>query len=247
MLAVDIGNSRASFGHFSGAAPVARSSLPLARLEEADGPAWRAALALPPGPGRACIASVQPDAARALAARLRAGGWEVRTLGVELPLTELLPGPLPQGVGADRVVNALAAHQRFGAALVFDCGTALTCEVVDADGRLLGGSISPGLGLAARVLAERTALLPEVRLDGEPPALIGADTVGAIRAGLLYGWRGLVEGLLRRLRAELGPWPAVLTGGDAPRLLALPGPWPAPAPVLDPWLTLRGVCLAGRR
>lgn len=126
----------------------------------------------------------------------------------------------PRELGPDRVANAVAAIARWGSPVfVFDFATALTVDVVDARGDYAGAIIAPGIEVAAEALARRTARLRRIDLVA-PPAAIARDTEGALRSGLVFGYLGLVEGLLARLRAELGPAPAIATG-DAPWLAAL--------------------------
>jgi len=120
----------------------------------------------------------------------------------------------PHEVGADRLVNAVAAYARTGAAcVVVDFGTAITYDVVSADGEYLGGIITPGIEISLDALSERAAKLPRVELT-EPRAVIGRSTVEAIRSGIAFGFAGQVEGIVRRLRAELGEHTHVIaTGG----------------------------------
>jgi type III pantothenate kinase len=122
----------------------------------------------------------------------------------------------PHEVGADRLVNAVAAYDRVGdTCIVVDFGTAITYDVVSAAGEYLGGIITPGAEISIDALYERAAKLPKVELV-EPRALIGKSTVEAIRSGIAYGYAGQVEGIVRRLRAELGAdAKVILTGGLA--------------------------------
>lgn len=146
----------------------------------------------------------------------------------------------PSEVGADRVVNAVAAYHRYGGpACVVDLGTATTFDLISADGDYLGGAIAPGVGIAAEALFERTAKLPRIDLV-RPPSAIGKNTVQAMQSGLLFGYVGLVEGLVARFRAELGPEMRVIATGGLASLIA------AETPVIeavDPWLTLEGLRL----
>jgi type III pantothenate kinase len=122
----------------------------------------------------------------------------------------------PREVGADRLVNAVAAYDRLGGpCVVVDFGTAITYDAVSAAGEYLGGIISPGAEISIEALSERAAKLPKVEL-AEPRSLIGKSTVDAIRSGIVYGFAGQVEGIVRRLREELGPsTPVIATGGLA--------------------------------
>jgi type III pantothenate kinase len=126
----------------------------------------------------------------------------------------------PHEVGADRLVNAVAAYERVrDACVVVDFGTAITYDAVSADGEYLGGIITPGAEISMDALYERAAKLPKVEL-AEPRALIGKSTVEAIRSGIAFGFAGQVEGIVRRLRAELGAETTVIaTGGLAGALV----------------------------
>lgn len=146
----------------------------------------------------------------------------------------------PRDVGADRVVDAAAVQALYGPpACVVDFGTATTFDAVSADGDYLGGAIAPGIGIAAQALFERTSKLPRVELT-RPPSAIGRNTTHAIQSGLLFGYVGLVEGMVARFRAELGPEMKVIaTGGLAPIIAAETDL----IQIVDPWLTLAGLRL----
>jgi type III pantothenate kinase len=122
----------------------------------------------------------------------------------------------PREVGADRLVNAVAAYERVGdTCVVVDFGTAITYDAVSAAGEYLGGIITPGAEISIDALYDRAAKLPKVEL-AEPRALIGKSTVDAIRSGIVYGFAGQVEGIVARLRRELGAATTVIaTGGLA--------------------------------
>jgi type III pantothenate kinase len=126
----------------------------------------------------------------------------------------------PHEVGADRLVNAVAAYERVSdACVIVDFGTAITYDAVSPDGEYLGGIITPGAEISMDALYERAAKLPKVEL-AEPRALIGKSTVEAIRSGITFGFAGQVEGIVRRLRDELGPDTKVIaTGGFAGTLV----------------------------
>ncbi|HWR14416.1 MAG TPA: type III pantothenate kinase [Terriglobales bacterium] len=123
----------------------------------------------------------------------------------------------PLEVGADRVVNSVAAFEKYGGpCVIVDFGTATTFDAVSAKGEYLGGVICPGIGISAEALFERTARLP--RVDTRKPArVIGTNTVASMQSGLFYGYLGLVDGILARLLGELGKdTKVVATGGLAP-------------------------------
>ncbi len=145
-----------------------------------------------------------------------------------------------KGVGADRVVDAAAVQKMYGGpACVVDFGTATTFDAITAEGDYLGGAIAPGIGIAAEALFQRTAKLMRVDL-ARPPAAIGRNTVHAIQSGLLFGYVGLVEGMVARFRKELGPDMKVIGTGGLVDLIA------AETDVIQikaPWLTLDGLRL----
>ena len=123
---------------------------------------------------------------------------------------------VPSEVGADRIVNSVAAFARYGGpCVIVDLGTAITFDAVSASGRYLGGLIAPGINIAIEALFAKTARLPMVDFR-EPGKLIGTNTVASIQAGLYYGAVGLIDGILERLIEELGPQTRmVATGGQA--------------------------------
>lgn len=147
--------------------------------------------------------------------------------------------PRPATIGPDRLANAVAARERFGApVVVIDFGTAVTFDVVNPDGAYVGGIIAPGLAAMTDYLHEKTALLPRIRIR-EVSGAIGRSTTDAMRIGAVHGYRGLIRGLLGELRKELGRrrLPVVATGGYA-RLMAAGLP---EIQAVAPHLTLEGV------
>jgi len=122
----------------------------------------------------------------------------------------------PKEVGSDRIVNTLAAHELFGGpAIVVDFGTSTNLDVVSAQGEFLGGALAPGIEISLDALAARAAQLRKVELV-RPRSVIGKNTVEALQSGALFGFAGQVDGLVRRIVAELGPVNAVIaTGGLA--------------------------------
>lgn len=149
----------------------------------------------------------------------------------------------PAAVGADRIVNVAAAYHLYqGPAIVIDMGTATKFDVVSAAGEFCGGAIAPGLELAADALASRAAKLSHVALAA-PPQTLGRNTIHAMQAGLVFGYVGLIEGLVKRLLAEhpdQGQHVHVIgTGG----LITLITPHTAIIEHVDPWITLTGLRL----
>jgi type III pantothenate kinase len=152
----------------------------------------------------------------------------------------------PAEVGADRVVNAIAAHATYGKGLpliVIDFGTATTFDAVSAKGEYLGGVICPGPQVSADALVQRTAKLP--RIDVRKPArVIGTNTIGAMQSGLFWGYVDMVEGLVRRMKVELGGAAIVIATGGLASIVA---PESASIDHVDDELTLRGLRLVWER
>lgn len=146
----------------------------------------------------------------------------------------------PREVGADRIVNALAAQQLYGTpAIVIDLGTATTFDAVSAEGDYLGGAIAPGIQVALEALVGRTSRLQRIEL-ARPKTAIGRNTVAAMQSGLLFGYVGLVEGLIDRFQQELGGDAKVIATGGLARLIAAETP---KIQVVNPELTLEGLRL----
>jgi len=146
----------------------------------------------------------------------------------------------PAEVGPDRIANALAAWRLYGApAVVVDFGTATNFDVVDAEGSFLGGAFAPGLAISLEALASRAARLRPIALQ-RPPSVIGRNTVDCMRSGAIFGYVALVEGLLRRIAAELGRRPTVIATGGLVELIA---PETSAFDHVDPFLTLHGLRL----
>jgi type III pantothenate kinase len=135
-------------------------------------------------------------------------------MGVKTGMAVLVDNPLE--VGADRIVNGVAAfHQYGGPCIVVDFGTAITFDVISAKGEYLGGVIAPGLGIASEALFARAARLPRVEIK-DPGKVIGTNTITHMQAGLYYGAIDMVDGMLTRIKNELGsPVTVVATGGQA--------------------------------
>jgi type III pantothenate kinase len=150
----------------------------------------------------------------------------------------------PREVGADRLVNAVAAHARVrGPCIVVDFGTAITYDAISADGEYLGGIISPGIEISLEALTERAAKLPRVELIA-PRSLIGKSTVDAIRAGVVYGFAAQVDGIVGRLRGELGAATRTLATGGLAHVIV---PFCESIDEVDDLLTLTGLRLIHER
>ena len=191
-----------------------------------------------------CVASVVPDLTGAL--REMAEGY--------LSFTPVFVGPgtrsgvpiltdNPREVGPDRVVNALAAFRRFGGpSIVVDFGTSTNFDVISTKGEFIGGVIGPGIQVSAASLVSRTARLPRVELTA-PPSVIGKNTVECIQSALVFGTAEMVDGIVGRIRAEIGEATTVATGGLAPVVI----PHCRTVQNHEPWLTLEGLRLVHER
>jgi type III pantothenate kinase len=253
LLAVDIGNSNVTLGLVrEGRLEAVRRLTTRTRFTSDELEAALEAVLRLDGTGLAEVAnlvaaSVVPtltDALAAVAAR--------RGLPLVIATAGIVPIPVrvdrPGEVGADRLVNALAAGRLYGCpAVVLDFGTATTADGVGADGAYVGGAIAPGLELGLDALVARTAKLPRIELR-PPDRALGRDTVSAMQAGTVFGYQALASGLLARVRAELadaaGIAPAevraILTGGLAA------APWARGVDgvdAIDPDLTLKGLAI----
>ncbi len=127
----------------------------------------------------------------------------------------------PAEIGADRVVNAVAAYHRYRCGLiVIDFGTAITFDLISPEGEYRGGLIAPGLSISAEALFQEAAKLPRVDLRTPPEQLVGSDTAASIKSGLIYGFAGLVDGLVHRLQAEQPALEKVIATGGLAALIA---------------------------
>src|SRR5438270_2475232 len=150
----------------------------------------------------------------------------------------------PKEVGADRVVNGIAAFTRYGGpCIVVDFGTATTFDAVSAKGEYLGGAIAPGVEVSTNALVSHGAQLRNIEYV-EPRSVIGKTTVEAIQSGVIFGFAGQVDGIVERMREELGgDTPTVATGGLAPAIM----PFTKAIDHHEPWLTLEGLLLIYER
>lgn len=227
LLAIDVGNTNTVLGLYDGA--TLRHSF---RIESAKG---RTAdehivvfLTLLDVAGLArsavhatIIASVVPSLTETIAAAVRSAfGHEPMIVGPGLRTGMPILYDNPREVGADRIANAVAAYARVqGAVVVVDFGTGTNFDCVNARGEFVGGVIAPGLQISADALFSRAARLARIPIQ-RPPRTIGKNTTHSVQAGIVFGYVGLVDGLVERIRAELGPPVRVLATGGLAGLLA---------------------------
>lgn len=174
------------------------------------------------------------------------GFFQVRPLFVEPGVKTGLPvlTDNPAEVGADRIVNSVAAFDKYGGpCIVVDLGTATTFDVVSSRGEFLGGAIAPGVGISANALFDRAAKLSRVQIR-KPGKVIGTSTTDNIQIGLYYGYIGLIDGVCERMLAELGPEAKIIATGGYASMLAPDSKY---MKIVDPHLTLDGVRLIYER
>jgi len=253
ILVVDIGNTQMVFGLFEDEQLITNWRLSSERQITADELAWQLhGMFTQSGQPADTLhgimaASVVPHLDTPLAdACLRICGKRPAFVGAsEVKTGMAVDYKHPREVGADRIVNAVAAREQFGApAIVLDCGTATPFDIVSPDGRYAGGMILPGVEMALTALCRRAAKLPEVSLS-RPPSLIGRDTVSSMQSGSYFGAIDAIAGLIGRLHAQPAyvDAPVIATGGLIPLLID-------DLPQIDhhlPHLTLNGLNLLARR
>jgi len=251
LLVIDIGNTNTSLGVFDGENLVANWRLTTAR--ERTGDEWgvhtRNLFALASLDFKSidaiAIASVVPPVNFTLN-RMAEDYFHLTPLFIDHTIDTGVPilYQPPSDVGADRIVDAVAAIHKYGApCIVVDFGTATTFDAINAAGEYLGGVITPGITISSDVLFERAAKLPRVEIK-RPKTVIGSATVEAMQSGLYHGYVGLVDGIIRRMIDELGGAPRVIaTGGLAP-LIAKGSEF---IETVDETLTLEGLRLVYQR
>ena len=248
LLVVDVGNTQTHFGAVRDGEIVEQWRLTTDRSSTPDelAAALRAMLELR-GLGFAdldasALSSTVPKLAPAWAQATRAHlGHEPLVVGPGVRTGMPIRLESPRELGPDRLVNAVAAWTRFQrACIVVDFGTAITYDVVSQAGEYLGGIIAPGIEISLEALAQRAARLWDVEI-AEPRSLIGKTTVDAVRSGIVYGFACQVDGIVGRLRDELGvEAPAIATGGLAHHLVPA---FTATIDEVDDLLTLEGLRL----
>ncbi|MBF0508932.1 MAG: type III pantothenate kinase [Deltaproteobacteria bacterium] len=127
----------------------------------------------------------------------------------------------PKEVGADRIVNSVAAYERYKTSLIIvDFGTATTFDVVSKDGEYLGGAIAPGIIISCEALFLKASKLPRVELFAKPKRVVAKDTISSMNAGIIYGYAGLVDGIINRIKAEMESEFTVIATGGLARVVA---------------------------
>jgi type III pantothenate kinase len=171
-------------------------------------------------------------------------GHEMHTVGPGTKTGMAIRYDNPREIGADRLVNAVALRERYGGpAVCVDFGTATTFDVLSADGDYLGGALMTGIEISLEALSERGARLPKVDL-APPRSVIGKNTIDAIRSGVVFGYAGAIDAILRRLYDELGQHAAVVATGG---LAGLVVPYTEEITEVDDMLTLTGLRLLHER
>jgi len=223
LLTVDVGNTNTVFAVFPDDTPVPSATARASTRRDRMPDEWYAILApvlgssgIDPAEITAMVvSSVVPSVTRWLTEmgreRLRV---DPIIVGVDLDLGIGIDYPAPQEIGPDRLVNAMAAVRKFGAPVIsIDFGTAINFDVVNAEGNYVGGALAPGLIVALDAMVSRAARLFSVELT-LPPHAIGRSTTEAIQSGVVLGYLSMLEGMIRRIKAELaGDPPVVITGG----------------------------------
>ncbi len=252
LLAIDVGNSSTVIGTFEGDRLLAHWRLSTAGEETADELALKLAgllgfveRDLRRDVDGAVVSSVVPNVTatlRQVADRYLGQPLVVVEPGVRTGLAMRVDNP--REIGADRIVNAVAAYELYGGpAIVVDFGTATSFDVVDGEGQFVGGAIAPGVSTSAEALVRRAARLPRVEAV-TPPSPIGRSTVTALQSGIVYGAAGQVDALVTRMSRELGPGvTTVATGGLAGAVLDAC----ETIDHHDPWLTLKGLRIIWER
>jgi len=151
----------------------------------------------------------------------------------------------PREVGADRIVNAVAAYEKYGTSLVVvDFGTATTFDYISKEGSYMGGAIAPGVIISCEALFQEASKLPRVEIFTRPKTIIAKDTVSSMNAGIIFGYAGLVDGIVNRITKESGETPTVVaTGGLAPLIAEVS----ETIGQVEEFLTLQGLIILFKR
>ncbi len=256
LLALDIGNTNTVLGLFDTVAPGAprvvadwRITTPYRQTPDEIGVIFQSLFALrglKPGDVTGVVVSSVVPPLDAAMRRICETTFKTRPLFIEPGVKTGVPvlTDNPGEAGADRIVNCVAAFDLVGGpAIVVDLGTATTFDVVSSKGEFLGGAIAPGLGISAEALFARAARLTRVEIK-KPSKVIGTNTTDNIQIGLYYGYIGLIDGILERMLAELGPETEVIATGGLASLIAADCKHVGR---VEPMLTLNGLRLIWER
>ena len=247
LLAIDVGNSNIKVGLFDGAELLAQSRLEssIAKKTEEYGAELGDLMQLAVNVDAVLIASVVPALNPGLK-RISEYHFKLTPVFVDhnTPTGLKLLYDSPAELGADRIVDAVAAVEKYGApCIVVDFGTATTFNAINAEREFLGGAISPGLMTCSEALFARAAKLPRVKFE-RPEKVIGSSTVAAIQSGLYHGYVSLVDGILARMIVEMGETPRVIATGGLASAIA---PGSEYIEHVDETLTLEGLRLVYER
>jgi type III pantothenate kinase len=192
------------------------------------------------------VASVVPPMANIIDSFCRKyAGNEPHWVTVNSPHNMVILYDHPDQVGVDRIIDAMAAFHKYRTSLiVIDFGTATTFNAVSEKGEYLGGAISPGLFISSEALYSRASKLPRVELFMPPEKVIGKDTIGSIKSGIIFGYAGLVDGMVRRIKTEMNADPKVIATGGLSGLMQNVS---ETIESIEPNLTLDGLRLIGER
>ncbi len=251
LLAIDVGNTNTVLGLYSGHDLLHHFRIESGRGRTADEYAALMRMMLdlrgvaPDAVTASAIACVVPSLGETFVSAVRyAFGHEPMVVGPGIKTAMPILIENPREVGADRIVNAVAAFERYpGGLIVVDLGTATTFDVVSPKGEYLGGVICPGVQISADALFSRAARLPRVEI-ARPARALGRNTLTAMQSGIVFGYVGLVDGLCERLRAELAFTCRVIATGGLARLI---GPESKSIEVIDDFLTLDGLRILWER
>src|SRR5215468_342530 len=227
LLTIDVGNTNTVLGVFRGEELIAHWRLTTARLQTVDeyGVLTRNLFTLkgldPREVSGIIISSVVPPVNWTLGEMSKVYFGQKAMFvepGVKTGMAVLVDNPLE--VGADRIVNSVAAFHKYGGpCIVVDFGTAITFDAISARGEYLGGVIAPGLGISSEALFARAAKLPRVEIK-DPGRVVGTNTVASMQAGLYYGALDMMDGIIGRMKHELGPTTKVIATGGQAKLVA---------------------------
>ena len=269
LLAIDVGNTETVIGLFGPDEPDAPDAMGFARATDERGLAFHWRLSTDPDrtPDEHAMVLTQlldlegldlrvTVTAMAISSSVPSVTTQLRRMSnrwfSDLDVTVLGPGTKsgmailydnPREVGADRIANSVGAYDLYpGAAIVVDLGTATTFDIISAKGEYLGGAIAPGVAISLEALYTHAAALRSVELV-RPRSVIGRSTVESIQSGVLYGFAAQVDGLVERIKGELGEATVIATGG----LAGLISPHTKYVQHVEPWLTLHGLRIVHER